>query len=52
VTGGMGRFFSDLDATVPRNRPVEELGPAFQEVLSRHDVRVPSFEAGDLERVT
>jgi quercetin dioxygenase-like cupin family protein len=52
LTGGMGRFFSDLDATVPRNRPVEELGPAFQEVLSRHDVRVPSFDAGALETVT
>jgi quercetin dioxygenase-like cupin family protein len=43
LTGGMGRFFSDLDATVPHGRPVEEVGQKIQQVLSRHDVTVPDF---------
>ncbi|MET4638820.1 cupin domain-containing protein [Mycetocola sp. 2940] len=38
LTGAMGRFHADLDATVPRGRPLEETMPAVQQVLSRHDV--------------
>jgi quercetin dioxygenase-like cupin family protein len=51
LTGGMGRFFSDLDATVPHDRPIEEAGPAFQEVLSRHDVTIPDLDMAEVEPV-
>jgi quercetin dioxygenase-like cupin family protein len=51
LTGGMGRFFSDLDATVPHGRPMEEAVPAFQEVLSRHDVTVPDLDMAEVEPV-
>ena len=30
LTGAMGRFFADLDATVPRGRPVEEVAEQIQ----------------------
>ena len=51
LTGAMGRFFSDLSVTVPHGRPVEEVGPLMQEVLSRHDVEVAGFEMADVESV-
>jgi mannose-6-phosphate isomerase-like protein (cupin superfamily) len=51
LTGAMGRFFADLDATVPRGGPVEEVGQQLQEVLSRHDVTVPGFERTEVESV-
>jgi mannose-6-phosphate isomerase-like protein (cupin superfamily) len=38
LTGAMGRFHADLDATVPRGRPLEEVGREIQQVLARHDV--------------
>jgi hypothetical protein len=47
----MGRFFSDLSVTVPHGRPVEEVGPLMQEVLSRHDVEVAGFEMADVESI-
>ena len=51
LTGAMGRFFADLDASVPRGRPIEEVAQEIQEVLGRHDVAVAGFEASDLESV-
>lgn len=44
MTGAMGRFHADLDATVPRDRPLEETMPQIQQVLGRHDVTVEGFE--------
>ena len=38
LTGAMGRFHADLDATVPHGRPVEETVAEIQQVLARHDV--------------
>jgi quercetin dioxygenase-like cupin family protein len=52
LTGAMGRFFADLDASVPRDRPMEEVTQQIQEVLARHDVVVAGFEAADLESVS
>ena len=51
LTGAMGRFFADLDATVPQGRPIQEVGQQVQEVLTRHEVSLASFEAADLEAV-
>jgi quercetin dioxygenase-like cupin family protein len=51
LTGAMGRFFSDLDSTVPYGRSVEEVAQQIQEVLGRHDVTVVGFESADLESV-
>ena len=51
LTGGMGRFFSDLDATVPHGRPMGEIGRQLQEVLGRHDVTVSDFEMAEIESV-
>jgi hypothetical protein len=51
LTGAMGRFFADLDASVPRGRPIEEVAQQIQQVLGRHDVAVAGFEASDLESV-
>jgi quercetin dioxygenase-like cupin family protein len=48
LTGAMSRFLVDLDATVPRGRPVEEVARQLQEVLSRHGVTVDGFEPADL----
>jgi len=52
LTGAMGRFHSDLDATVPRDRPVEEAMSEIQQVLGRHDVTVAGFDAAGLEHVS
>lgn len=38
MTGAMGAFLADLDATVPHDRPISEALPHLQQVLSRHDV--------------
>ena len=38
LTGGMGRFHTDLDTSVPHGRPVEEVLDNIGQVLSRHDV--------------
>jgi quercetin dioxygenase-like cupin family protein len=51
LTGAMGRFFTDLDATVPHDRPIAEVGQQLQEVLSRHDVTVPDFAMAGVESV-
>ncbi len=40
LSDAMGRFHADLDKTLPHDRPVSELGPELQQVLSRHDVSV------------
>jgi quercetin dioxygenase-like cupin family protein len=51
LTGAMGRFFADLDAAVPRGRPLEEVAEQIQQVLGRHDVTVAGFGVADLEPV-
>jgi quercetin dioxygenase-like cupin family protein len=38
LTGAMGRFFADLDASVPHGRRIQEIAPLLQEVLARHGV--------------
>ena len=38
MTGAMGAFLADLDATVPHDRPMNEIVAQLQQVLSRHDV--------------
>jgi quercetin dioxygenase-like cupin family protein len=38
MTGAMGAFLADLDATVPHDRPMSETVAELQQVLSRHDV--------------
>jgi quercetin dioxygenase-like cupin family protein len=52
MTGAMGRFFADLDGSVPHGRPIEEVAKQVQEVLGRHDVTVARFETADLESVS
>jgi quercetin dioxygenase-like cupin family protein len=52
LTGAMGPFHADLDATVPRGRPVQEVAEELQQVLSRHDVTVAGFDPNDLEPVS
>jgi quercetin dioxygenase-like cupin family protein len=42
-TAAMGRFHADLDATVPRGRPIEEVVPQVQQVIGRHEVSVAGF---------
>jgi quercetin dioxygenase-like cupin family protein len=49
LTGAMGRFFADLDASVPRGRRIEDVTQQIQEVLTRHDVTLADF---DLAAVT
>jgi quercetin dioxygenase-like cupin family protein len=49
LSGAMGRFFADLDASVPRGRPIEDVTQQIQEVLTRHDVTLAGF---DLAAVT
>jgi quercetin dioxygenase-like cupin family protein len=44
LTAAMGRFHADLDATVPRGRPIEEVVPQVQQVIGRHEVSVAGFE--------
>ena len=51
LTGAMGRFFADLDATGTHGRPIDEVAQVLQEVLTRHDVTVAGFEPADLESV-
>ena len=51
LTSGMGRFLSDLDATVPHGRPVEEVRQKIQEVLNRHEVTVADFGTAEVEPV-
>jgi quercetin dioxygenase-like cupin family protein len=38
MTGAMGAFLADLDATIPHDRPINETVAELQQVLSRHDV--------------
>jgi quercetin dioxygenase-like cupin family protein len=45
LTDAMGRFQTDLAATVPQGRPIEEVAEQIQQVLSRHDVTVEGFKA-------
>jgi D-lyxose ketol-isomerase len=40
LTGAMGDFHTDLDATVPHDRPIEDAAQQIQQVLGRHDVTV------------
>ena len=51
-TGAMGRFHADLDATVPRGRPIQEVTDEVQQVLGRHDVTVTGFDPAALETVS
>lgn len=44
LTGAMGRFHADLDATVPHGRPIEEVAELIPEVLARHHVTVDGWE--------
>ena len=52
LTGAMGRFHADLDATIPRDRPIGEVTQQIREVLARHDVTVAGFETAGLEPVS
>lgn len=45
LTGGMGRFHADLDASVPHDRPVDEIFGDIARVLERHDVTLENVEA-------
>lgn len=51
-TGAMGRFFADLDTSVPHGRPIQEIAQQLQEVLARHDVTLAGFDDADLESVS
>jgi hypothetical protein len=42
MSGAMGRFHTDLDATIPWGRPLEEVTHEIRQVLSRHDVDASS----------
>ena len=44
LTGAWGRFFADLDATVPHGRPIEEVAEQIQQVLARHEVTLAGFQ--------
>jgi hypothetical protein len=48
----MGRFFADLDASVPHGRPIQEIAPQLQEVLAHHGVTLAGFETDNLEPVS
>ena len=48
----MGRFFADLDGSVPHGHPIEEVAQQIQEVLDRHDVIVAGFETAGLGPVS
>ena len=45
LTDAMGRFHADLDASVPRDRPLPETMAQVQQVLARHDVSVLGFDS-------
>ncbi len=47
LTDGMGRFHADLDASIPRGRPLEETMGELSAVLARHDVTVAGFGTSD-----
>ncbi len=49
MTGAMGRFQADLDASVPHDRPIEQVAQQLYDVLARHDVTVVGFEAVDVQ---
>jgi hypothetical protein len=49
MTGAMGRFQADLDASVPHDRPIEQVAQQLYDVLARHDVTVAGFEAVDVQ---
>jgi quercetin dioxygenase-like cupin family protein len=48
LTGAMGAFHADLDATVPHDRPIEDAAQQIQQVLGRHDVTVAGL--GEVSR--
>jgi quercetin dioxygenase-like cupin family protein len=50
LTDAMGRFHADLDATVPRDRPLDQAIGELQQVLARHDVTVAGFERVGADR--
>ena len=52
LTGAMGRFHADLNATVPHDRPIEKVAQQVQRVLGRHDVTVVGLDAADPETVS
>ena len=52
LTAAMGRFFADLDGSVPHGHPIEEVAQQIQEVLDRHDVIVAGFETAGLGPVS
>lgn len=52
MSGAMGRFHADLDATIPRDRPLEEVTHEIRQVLSRHDVVVAGLDAAGLGPVS
>jgi hypothetical protein len=45
LTGAMGAFHADLDATVSHGRPIAEAAQQIQQVLDRHDVTVAGLQA-------
>lgn len=45
MTGAMSSFHADLDASVPRGRPVEEVEGQVRAVLGRHEVTLAGMEA-------
>ena len=45
LTGGMGRFHADLDASIPHGLPVEDVAKRIQQVVGRHDVTLAGLEA-------
>lgn len=45
LTGAMGRFHADLDATVPHGCPIEEAAQQIRQALGRHDVTVAGLQA-------
>ncbi len=44
LTGAMSAFHADLDATVPHDRPIEEVSREIHQVLGRHDVTLADLE--------
>jgi quercetin dioxygenase-like cupin family protein len=51
LTAAMGRFFADLDTSLPHGRPIQEVVQQLQEVLARHDVSLAGLEDANLESV-
>ena len=44
LTGAMGRFHADLDASVPHDKSLQEAMPQIFQVLARHDVTMDGME--------